>query len=59
MHGCDVIVSFYAIILVGIYVDNLLVTSNNVKLVEEFFQEMKAFDVKDLRLATKYLGIKI
>jgi hypothetical protein len=45
------------IILVAIYVDDLLVTSNNVKLVEKFFQEMKAFDVKDLGLATKFLGI--
>jgi hypothetical protein len=45
------------IILVGIYVDDLVI-SNNVKLVEEFFQEMKAFDLKDLGLVTK-LGIKI
>jgi hypothetical protein len=46
------------IILVGIYVDDLLVTSNNVQLVDEFFQDMKAFDVKDLGLATKFLCIK-
>jgi hypothetical protein len=35
------------IILVGIYVDDLLVTSNNVKLIDEFFEQMKTFDVKD------------
>ena len=34
------------LILVGIYVDDLLVTSNNVKLVDEFFEEMKTFDVR-------------
>ena len=47
------------IILVGIYVDDLLVTSNYVKLVDEFFQEMKAFDVKDLGEVEKFLGIKV
>jgi hypothetical protein len=47
------------IILVGIYVDDLLVTSNYVKLIDEFFEEMKTFDVKDLGEAEKFLGIKI
>jgi hypothetical protein len=47
------------VILVGIYVDDLLVTSNNLKLVDEFFEQMKAFDVKDLGKAEKFLGIKI
>jgi hypothetical protein len=47
------------IILVGIYVDDLLVTSNNVKLIDEFFEQMKTFDVKDLGQAEKFLGIKI
>ncbi len=47
------------IILVGIYVDDLLVTSNYVKLVDEFFQEMKAFDVKALGEVEKFLGIKV
>jgi hypothetical protein len=47
------------IILVGVYVDDLLVTSNDAALVEEFFVQMKAFDVKDLGIAAKFLGIKI
>jgi hypothetical protein len=47
-------------ILVGVDVDDLLVTSNNVKIVEDFFEEMKAFDdVKDLGLGTKFLVLKI
>jgi hypothetical protein len=42
------------IILVAIYVDDLLVTSNNAKLVDEFFEQMKAFDVKDLGEAENF-----
>ena len=49
----------YTIILVGIYVDDWLVTSNNVKLVDEFFEQMKAFDVKHLGEAEKFLVITI
>jgi hypothetical protein len=47
------------LILVGAYVDDLLVTSNNAKMVNEFFEQMKTFDVKDLGIASKFLGIKI
>jgi hypothetical protein len=47
------------IILVGIYVDDLLVTSNDAKKIHEFFEEMKTIDVKDLGAASKFLGIKI
>ncbi len=47
------------LILVGIYVDDLLVTSNDVKMVNEFFEQMKNFDIKDLGIASKALGIKI
>ncbi len=36
------------IILVGIYVDDWLVTSNNVKLVDEFFEQMKALTLKTM-----------
>ncbi len=46
------------LVLVGIYIDGLLVTSNNVKLVNEFFEQMQTFDVKDLGEAEKFLGIK-
>ncbi len=37
----------------------LLVTSNNAKLIDEFFEQMKAFDVKDLGEVEKFMGIKI
>jgi hypothetical protein len=47
------------LILVGVYVDDLLVTSNDAKMVNEFFEQMKTFDVKDLGIALKFLGIKI
>jgi hypothetical protein len=45
------------IILVGIHVDDLLVTSNDAKMVNEFFEQIKTFDVKDLGIASKFLGI--
>jgi len=48
-----------ALILVGVYVDDLLVTSNNAKLVENFFTEMKAFDVKDLGTVEHFLGMMV
>jgi hypothetical protein len=48
-----------ASVLVGIYVDDLLVKSNNAKLIGEFFEEMKAFGVKDLGVVMKILGIKV
>ena len=47
------------IILVGVYVDDLLVTSNNAALVDEFFEDMKAFDVKDLGVVEQFLGLKV
>jgi hypothetical protein len=40
------------VILVGVYVDDLLVTSNDAKMLNEFFEKMKTF-------ASKFLGIKI
>jgi hypothetical protein len=36
------------LVLVGVCVDALLVTSNNAKLVDEFFTEMKTLNVKDV-----------
>ncbi len=39
--------------------NDLLVTSNEAVLVDDFFDQMKAFDVKDLGVAAKFLGIKI
>jgi hypothetical protein len=48
-----------SLILVGVYVDDLLVTLNDSKMVNEFFEQIKTFDVKDLGVASKFLGIKI
>jgi hypothetical protein len=48
-----------ALVLVGLNVDDLLVTSNNAKLIDEFFEEMKTFDVKDLGIVSKFLGMKV
>ncbi len=42
------------LVLVGVYVDDFLVTSNNAKLFDEFFEEMKTFDVKDLGIVSKF-----
>ncbi len=36
-----------------------MVTANNEKLIEEFFEDMKAFDVKDLGIVEKFLGFKV
>jgi hypothetical protein len=45
--------------LVGVYVDDLLVTSNDVKLVDKRFEDMKIFDIKGLGTAENFFGIKI
>jgi hypothetical protein len=47
------------LMLAGVYVDDSLVTSNDVKIIDEFFEQTEAFDVKDLGAATKFLGSKI
>jgi hypothetical protein len=36
------------LVFVGIYVDNLLVTSNNANPIDELSEEMKAFDLEDI-----------
>jgi hypothetical protein len=46
------------LVIVGVYVDILLVTSYNARLVDEFFENMKKFDVKDLRIAAIFLEIR-
>jgi hypothetical protein len=45
--------------LIGFYIDDLLVTFNNAKLNDDVLEEMKAFDVKFLGVVTKFLGIKV
>ncbi|KAJ8764765.1 hypothetical protein K2173_009165 [Erythroxylum novogranatense] len=48
------------ILVVSLYVDDLLVTGNNARLVEEFKQEMKQdFEMTDLGLMTYFLGMEV
>ena len=47
-------------LIVSLYVDDLLVTGDDARLVEEFKQEMmQAFEMTDLGLMTYFLGIEI
>ncbi|POM61907.1 putative Pol Polyprotein [Phytophthora palmivora] len=43
--------------LVGIYVDDVLVTGTSVQKVDGFFNDMKVVELKDLGVVTKFLGI--
>ena len=46
--------------IVSLYVDDLLLTGNNARLVEDFKPEMmKGFDMTDLGLMTFFLGMEI
>jgi hypothetical protein len=45
------------IAIVGIYVDDLLVTVTSSTMVEDLFNCLKALDVKDLGIARKFLGM--
>jgi hypothetical protein len=48
------------ILLVGVYVDDLVITGSSLKAVEEFKEEMKrAFLMSDLGLLSFYLGIEV
>ena len=48
------------LIIVSVYVDDLLVTGSNEKLVDEFKAEMfKAFEMTDLGLLTYFLGMEV
>jgi len=47
-------------LIVSLYVDDLLITGDDARLVEEFKQEkMQAFEMTDLGLMTYFLGIEI
>ncbi|KAG3117247.1 hypothetical protein PI125_g3961 [Phytophthora idaei] len=50
--GCE-------ILIVGAYVDNLLVTGTRQELVDGFFRELSELAVKDLGQAHKFLGMRI
>ena len=46
--------------IVSLYVDDLLITADDARLVKEFKQEMmQAFEMTDLGLMTYFLGIEI
>jgi hypothetical protein len=48
------------VLIVSLYVDDMLVTGDDTRLVEEFKQEMmQAFEMTDLGLVTYFLGIEI
>ena len=48
------------VLIVSLYVDDLLLTRNNARLVEDFKQEMmKGFEMTDLGLMTFFLGMEI
>ena len=43
--------------IVGVYVDDLLVTASSPRVVELFFEAMACFSIKDLGEVRKFLGI--
>ena len=43
------------LIIVGVYVDDLLVTSTLATMVDQFFEDLKTLDVKDLGVVHKFL----
>nr|CCA17046.1 hypothetical protein HCAG_04640 [Albugo laibachii Nc14] len=45
--------------IVGVYVDDLLVTGKSRDAVDKFFKEMSALEIKDLGVVNKFLGIRI
>lgn len=48
------------VLVVGVYVDDLLVTGTNVIVIKEFKAQMaKTFDMSDLGKLTYYLGIEV
>jgi hypothetical protein len=46
------------IVIVGVYVDDILVTGTKKKLVDEFFEDAKQMDIKYLGKVNKFLGIR-
>ena len=45
--------------VVGVYVDDLLVTGTEQSAVDEFFAEMSSLSIKDLGIVSKFMGIRI
>jgi hypothetical protein len=47
-------------LIVGVYVDDLIISGNNIKLIDKIKQEMaEVFKMSDLGLLTYYLGIEV
>ena len=46
-------------VIVGVYVDNLLVTATRSNMVDDSFGESKELSVKDLGTVSKFLGMRI
>jgi hypothetical protein len=47
-------------LIVGVYVDDLIISGNSIKLIDKFKQEMaEVFKMSDLGLLTYYLGIEV
>ncbi len=47
-------------LIVGVYVDDLIISGNSIKLIDKFKQEMaKVFKMSDLGMLTYYLGIEV
>ncbi|GMF58755.1 unnamed protein product [Phytophthora fragariaefolia] len=47
------------LIVVGVYVDDLLVTGTQQHAVDVFFEELKSLEIQDLGCAHKFLGMRI
>ncbi|KAL8117921.1 hypothetical protein AgCh_015708 [Apium graveolens] len=48
------------VLVIGVYVDDLLVTGSNISVINEFKDQMdKAFDISDLGMLSYYLGIEV
>nr|CCA26269.1 hypothetical protein CLUG_05877 [Albugo laibachii Nc14] len=45
--------------IVGVYVDDLLITGTTVERIVQFFTDMKVLELKDLGIVEKFLGMKI
>jgi hypothetical protein len=47
-------------LIVGVYVDDLIISGNSIKLIDKFKKEMaEVFKMSDLGLLTYYLGIEV
>nr|CCA18616.1 PREDICTED: similar to pol polyprotein putative [Albugo laibachii Nc14]CCA20572.1 PREDICTED: similar to pol polyprotein putative [Albugo laibachii Nc14] len=45
--------------IVGVYVDDLLITGTTVERIDQFFTDIKVLDLKDLGIVERFLGMRI